>query len=64
MKCLTIMTVCILPFNIVSGLFGMNVTVPFVGSEYPKLSAFWVILALCSLTSLLLVYMFKRYKWL
>ncbi len=64
MKCLTIMTVSILPFNIVSGLFGMNVAVPFVGSDYPKLTAFWVILGMCSFTSLLLVYMFKRYKWL
>jgi len=63
MKALTMMTVCVIPYTILSGLFGMNVTVPWKTDNEPSIGPFFGIVGLCTLISLFAIYTFKRLKW-
>ena len=58
-RALTVISVIILPLTLVSGLYGMNVRLPFGGWAY----AFEAILALMGLTALAMLFFFKSRRW-
>lgn len=62
MKALTIITVFFIPYTVVSGLFGMNVMVPFRDEE--NLGPFFGVVGFCLLVSFGFVLIFKCLKWL
>jgi len=64
MKVLTILTTIYAPMNIIPGLFGMNVKVPWVGTETDSLNPFVYICVLLLLFILIQLFVFKRLKWL
>ncbi len=64
MKALTVLTVTFIPFNVVSGFFGMNVAVPFSGDYVESLTPFFTIVGFCFFISLLTIAIFKKLRWL
>lgn len=64
MKVLTILTTIYAPMNIIPGLFGMNVKVPWVGSEVDSTDPFIYICVLLLFLILIQLYAFKKLKWL
>lgn len=61
MKTLTIVSVVMLPLSVISGIFGMNF------AQMPLLadpSGFWVAMGLMLLVSILMLWLFRRRKWL
>lgn len=60
MKSLTVFSAILLPLAFVTGLWGMNVGVPFEG----KVAGFWVVLGVCVATSLLVFRWMARRGWL
>ncbi len=59
-RALTVISVIILPLTLVSGLYGMNVRLPFGNSSY----AFEAILALMGFTALAMLAFFRHRRWL
>lgn len=61
MKILTIITVILLPVNLIAGIFGMNTPImPFINSPH----GFWIILGLMALLIIVLIFYFKKRKFL
>ncbi len=60
MKSLTIFSVILLPLAFVTGLWGMNVPVPFADRAY----GFWLVLGVCVLVALSMVRLMGRRGWL
>lgn len=60
MKSLTIFSVVLLPLAFLTGLFGMNVPVPFAGHA----SGFWIIVGICVVIALGVLRMIGRRGWL
>jgi magnesium transporter len=61
MKTLTIFSVIVLPLNLLAGTFGMNAKfMPFVEGVY----GFWIILSIMGISSLTMLLLFYKKKWL
>ncbi len=60
LKTLTIIATIMLPLTLISGIYGMNVDYPGVGSHL----GFWSAMGLMGGIGALLVYYFRRRKWL
>ena len=60
MRVLTIISTIVLPLTFFTGLYGMNVGLPFAD----KIWAFWGLIGVCVLTIILLLFFFKRKKWM
>ncbi|MBO7490828.1 MAG: magnesium transporter CorA family protein [Bacteroidales bacterium] len=60
MRMLTIISTIVLPLTFISGLYGMNVRLPFAENPY----AFWIVMIICiSILVLLLVFFLKK-RWM
>ena len=63
MKVLTVITVIFMPLTLAAGVFGMNVHLPGVNSpESP--APFWWIMAGMALTTVVMLWMFRKARWL
>lgn len=60
MKSLTVFSAILLPLAFVTGLWGMNVPVPFGGSAV----GFWLVLGICATVSVLMLRLMGRRGWL
>ncbi|MEI7759160.1 MAG: magnesium transporter CorA family protein [Thermoleophilia bacterium] len=60
LRVLTIFSVLVLPLTLISGIFGMNVAFPGVGSAI----AFWIVLALMLVTIIGMFGFFRAKRWL
>jgi len=61
MKILTIISVIIVPANLLASIFGMNaIFMPFIKNTY----GFWIILGFMLIIMLMLILYFRRKKWL
>ena len=61
MKILTVISVIIVPANLLASVFGMNTMfMPIVTHPY----GFWIILGCMGIVMLILIYYFKRKKWM
>ncbi|OQA86946.1 MAG: Magnesium transport protein CorA [Bacteroidetes bacterium ADurb.Bin234] len=60
MRTLTIISTIVLPLTFISGLYGMNVGLPFEKTSF----AFWLIIGICFSIVILLIFYFKRKKWM
>ncbi|MCF7820649.1 MAG: magnesium transporter CorA family protein [Candidatus Pacebacteria bacterium] len=62
MKILTLLSVIVLPLNLLASIFGMNFnkSMPMIGSNY----GFWIMITLMSLSSLTILLIFAKKKWL
>lgn len=63
MRTLTVFSVIMLPLTFLTGLFGMNVQLPFPGAEL-TLSHFWNILIMMAIVTFVMISFFKFNKWL
>jgi Mg2+ and Co2+ transporter CorA len=61
-KIISLTSVFFMPFNIISGLFGMNIKIPFV--EWENLVPFSILLALKIAIFFVHIYIFKKYKFI
>ena len=59
-RALTILTIILTIPTIVASLYGMNVSLPFSASPY----AFWIVLGAILIVVAIVVFLFKRSKWL
>ncbi len=60
MKGLATITVVFMPYTMISGIWGMNVTVPYITADYPDtLAPFFVIVTSMFLLSFLFIGIFK-----
>lgn len=65
MKGLTVLTVLVIPYNIIAGFFGMNVLVPFNPDENGEsLVPFFMLLLFSTISAMLLFFGLKYFKWL
>ena len=62
-KVLTVLTTIYAPMNIIPGLFGMNVKVPFVGSEVDNLQPFFFICFSLLILLIVQMFIFRKLKW-
>ncbi len=60
MRALTVISVILMPLELLAGIYGMNVELPFSQSPY----AFWVLVIIMLLITLGLLTFFHRLKWL
>ena len=60
MRVLTIISTIVLPLTFITGLYGMNVKLPFGHLSY----AFWIIMALCVGVIVGLLFSFRRKRWM
>ena len=60
MRVLTIISTIVLPLTFITGLYGMNVKLPFGHWS----SAFWIIMALCLGVIIGLLFSFRRKRWM
>lgn len=60
MKILTLISSIILPLTFITGIYGMNVRLPFDDNPY----AFWGIMGVMILVALSMFYFFKHRKWM
>lgn len=60
MRMLTIISTIVLPLTFISGLYGMNVALPFAASPF----AFWIVMGICLLILIFLVVFFIKKHWL
>lgn len=63
MRILTIFSSIVLPFLVISSIFGMNVSLP-GGIEWGSLSSFITLLIIAALISLGMLYFFRRKRWI
>ncbi len=63
MKVLTVITVIFMPLTLAAGVFGMNVHLPGVNSPDSP-APFWWIMAGMALTTLVMLWMFRKARWL
>jgi magnesium transporter len=63
MKVLTVITVIFMPLTLAAGVFGMNVHLPGVNSMESS-APFWWIMAGMALTTLVMLWMFRKARWL
>lgn len=61
---ITFLASVIVPLNVITGLFGMNVHVPWQSDTYENLNAFGGIVAVMIAVSLLALYVAKRAKYI
>lgn len=61
-KIISLMSVFFMPFNIISGFFGMNIKIPFV--EWENLVPFFILLALKIGIFFIHLYIFKKYSFI
>jgi Mg2+ and Co2+ transporter CorA len=64
MKGLTVLTVLVIPYNVVAGFFGMNVKVPMSADDLDTVLPFFLLLLGSTISALLLYIGLKRLKWL
>ncbi len=60
MKTLTLISSIILPLTFITSLYGMNVLLPLQHNP----NAFWILMALMIVNAALLVYYFRKKKWM
>lgn len=60
MRVLTIISTIVLPLTFITGLYGMNVKLPFGHLSF----AFWIIMALCVGVIVGLLFSFRRKRWM
>ena len=60
MKILTIISSIILPLTFITGLYGMNVYLPFQEKKW----AFYGLIGLMVVVAAVFIYIFKRRKWM
>lgn len=60
MRVLTIISTIVLPLTFITGLYGMNVALPFGGNG----AAFWLLIGLCVFVVIFLLLFFKRRRWM
>ena len=60
MRVLTIISTIVLPLTFFTGLYGMNVGLPFADKAW----AFWGVLVVCVVTVVVLLIFFKRKRWM
>ena len=60
MRMLTIISTIVLPLTFISGLYGMNVNLPFAESPY----AFLIVVGFCAVILIGLVIFFMKKRWL
>ena len=60
MRVLTIISTIVLPLTFFTGLYGMNVGLPFAEKTW----AFWGLIGVCIFTIVFLLFFFKRKKWM
>ncbi len=60
MKVLTFISTTLLPLTFITGLYGMNVNLPFQGHPY----AFWIVAGLMFCILGFLIFFFKRKRWM
>ncbi len=60
MKVLTIISTTLLPLTFITGLFGMNVNLPFQNNPF----GFWIIMILSLIVIVLLLIFFKKKTWI
>jgi Mg2+ and Co2+ transporter CorA len=63
MKVLTVLTTIYAPMNIVLGLFGMNVKVPWEGTDFKTINPFIGICGLLMFIILIQLWIFRKLKW-
>ncbi len=63
MKVLTVITVIFLPLTLVTGLYGMNMRLPLVGSEQDPRPFWWLFSAMIGLVVVMLA-VFRRRRWI
>jgi Mg2+ and Co2+ transporter CorA len=62
-KLLTILTTIYAPMNIIPGLFGMNVKVPWQGDDNKTTLPFGIIVLVLAILLIVQLYVFRRLKW-
>ncbi|MBR4136667.1 MAG: magnesium transporter CorA family protein [Bacteroidales bacterium] len=60
MRMLTIISTIVLPLTFISGLYGMNVRLPFAESPF----AFWIVMIICVSILVILLFFFIKKKWM
>jgi magnesium transporter len=60
---LTILMTIMLPFTVVSGIYGMNIPLPF-GSEPGSLAPFWALFSIMLLFAGTMLFFFRRRRWI
>jgi len=60
MRMLTVIATILLPITVVASIFGMNIPLPFQGSNYSMLFVFLIMLAIISS----MLYFFRRQHWI
>lgn len=60
---LTVISLILLPLTLVAGILGMNITLPF-GMSNPNPYTFWIIIGFMIVLVVVLVYYFRRNRWL
>jgi len=63
MRILTIFSAIVLPFLVISSIYGMNVSLP-GGVEGGSLSSFIILIVITALISLGMLYFFRRKRWI
>jgi magnesium transporter len=61
MKVLTILSTVAIPSVVISGIYGMNVkNIPFLESP----SGFWIVIGMMVVSTLLVLGLLKKFRWL
>ena len=60
MRMLTIISTIVLPLTFISGLYGMNVRLPFAESPF----AFWIVMIICVSILVILLLFFIKKRWM
>ena len=61
MKVLTVLSTVALPSIVISGIYGMNVkNIPFLESPH----GMWIVVAMMACSTVLLLWMLKKFRWL
>lgn len=60
MRMLTIISTIVLPLTFITGVYGMNIGLPFAESKY----AFLIVMGFCLLIVIFLLFYFKRKRWM
>ncbi|MDP2744103.1 MAG: magnesium transporter CorA family protein, partial [Dehalococcoidia bacterium] len=63
LRVMTVVFTVLLPFMVISGIYGMNVVLP-GGLVEGSLRTFFVVLALCLLSTGVMLYWFRRKRWI